>query len=277
MAFFVKQVLIHCYLFLLSMTEILILFCLSGVNADFTEEVKFNDTLSSADLEDNDKTVIDIIKRIEELQSHVGKLKTRIDNVVRENPERFCSVTQLGMIGPSDGLNHLGHNGGSLVGNDNTFPVRCVRASSQYKSELNTEDLFLTQNTLPTLAMETPFIETSNMPHLEFLQENVSFVSYPNVISTCMLFMFSTLLALICGCAGIGYWLLLWQASFSMLTPGCWFCLVSVTGQKLFTRIEMPLNFYNSLYLAPISCYAVHTKKLRCAYFYLFLENVRGT
>ena len=164
-------------MFQLFMTEIWILFCLSGINADFTEEVKFNDTLSPTDLEDNDKTIIDVIKRIEELQSHVGKLKTRIDNVVRENPGKFCSVTQLGMTGPSDGLNHSGHNSSSLVGNDNTFPARFFRASSQYKSELDKEDLLLTQNTLPTRPMTTPFIETTGMPQHEFLQENVSFLS----------------------------------------------------------------------------------------------------
>lgn len=175
MTIFVKQVLINCYLFTLFMTEILILFRLPGVNADFTEEVKLNETLSTADLEDNDKTIIDVIKRIEELESHVGKLKTRIDNVVRENPGKFCSVTQLGMTGPSDGLNHSGHNSSSLIGNDNTFPVRFLRASSQNKSELNKEDLLLTQNTLPTRAMTTPFIGTTNMPQHEFLQDNVRF------------------------------------------------------------------------------------------------------
>ncbi|XP_014496601.1 uncharacterized protein LOC106758176 isoform X2 [Vigna radiata var. radiata] len=143
-----------------------------GDTLNFTEEVKLNETLSTADLEDNDKTIIDVIKRIEELESHVGKLKTRIDNVVRENPGKFCSVTQLGMTGPSDGLNHSGHNSSSLIGNDNTFPVRFLRASSQNKSELNKEDLLLTQNTLPTRAMTTPFIGTTNMPQHEFLQDN---------------------------------------------------------------------------------------------------------
>ncbi|BAT83426.1 uncharacterized protein HKW66_Vig0110580 [Vigna angularis] len=146
-----------------------------GDTLNFTEEFKFNDTLSTADLEDNDKTIIDVIKRIEELQSHVGKLKTRIDNVVRENPGKLCSVTQLGMTGPSDGLHHSGHNSSSLICNDNTFPVRFVRASSPYKSELNKEDLFLNQNTLPTRAMTTPFIETTNMPQHEFLPDNTEY------------------------------------------------------------------------------------------------------
>ncbi|TKY65241.1 hypothetical protein E2542_SST08099 [Spatholobus suberectus] len=142
-------------------------------NADINiEEFKFNDKLSSVDHEDNDKSINDIIQRIEELQSQVGKLKTRIDNVVSENPGKFCSVTQLSMIGPSGGFNHSGHNSTSFVGNDNTLPVRFVRASSHLKSGLNTEDLLLTENTLPTREGITPFIETTNKPQLEFLQEN---------------------------------------------------------------------------------------------------------
>ncbi|KAH1156123.1 hypothetical protein AAZX31_18G233100 [Glycine max] len=107
------------------------------------EELKFNDKLPSVDLEDNDKAIKDIIQRIEELQSQVGKLKTRIDNVVSENPGKFCSVTQLSMIGSSDGFNHSRHNSASFVGNDNTFPDRI-----------------------------TSFIETTIKPQLEFLQEN---------------------------------------------------------------------------------------------------------
>ncbi|RDX77607.1 hypothetical protein CR513_42239, partial [Mucuna pruriens] len=104
------------------------------------EEFKFNDTLSSVDLEDNDKAINDMIQRIEEIQSQVEKLKTRIDNVVGENPGKFCSVTQLSMIGPSN--------------------------------ELKTGDIHLTENTLSTRKGITPFIETINKPQLEFLREN---------------------------------------------------------------------------------------------------------
>ncbi|KAK7394556.1 hypothetical protein VNO78_15087 [Psophocarpus tetragonolobus] len=143
-------------------------------NADINiEEFKFNDALSSVDLEDNDKAINEIIQRIEELQSQVGKLKARIDNVVSENPGKFCSVTQLSMIGPSNGFNHSGHNAASFVGNDNKFPVSFVHAPSQHKSKLNSEDLLLTENTLATRDRITPFIETTNMmPQLGFLQQN---------------------------------------------------------------------------------------------------------
>ncbi|KAK7340470.1 hypothetical protein VNO77_21174 [Canavalia gladiata] len=142
-------------------------------NADNIEEFKFNDTWSSVSHGDNDKAFNDIIQKIDKLQSQVEKLKTRIDNVVSENPGKFCSVTQLSMIGPSDGgYHHSGHNSASFVGNENTVPVSFVHASSQQKSELNEEDLLLTENTLSTQEGITPFIETTNRPHLEVLREN---------------------------------------------------------------------------------------------------------
>ncbi|XP_027352032.1 uncharacterized protein LOC113862925 isoform X3 [Abrus precatorius] len=141
-------------------------------NADNIEELKFNSIWSSVEHEDNDKAVNDIIQKIEDLQSQVQKLKARIDNVVSENPGKFCSVTQLSMIGPSDGFNHSGHNSASFAGNENTLPVSFVHPSSQNTSELNTEDLLLTENTLSTREGIAPFIETTNRPHLEVLQEN---------------------------------------------------------------------------------------------------------
>ncbi|XP_020225887.1 uncharacterized protein LOC109807711 [Cajanus cajan] len=136
------------------------------------EDLKFNDVLSSVDLEDNDKAVNDIIQRIEELQSQVKILKTRIGNVISENPGKFCSITQLSMIGPSDGFNHSGGNSASFVDNDNKFPISFVRASPQHKSKLKTEDLLLTENPLSTQEEITPFIRTTDKPQLAFLPES---------------------------------------------------------------------------------------------------------
>lgn len=188
---------------------------ISGGNAEINiEELKFNDKLPSVDLEDNDKAIKDIIQRIEELQSQVGKLKTRIDNVVSENPGKFCSVTQLSMIGSSDGFNHSRHNSASFVGNDNTFPVSFVHASSQLKSELNTEDLLLTENPLPSQDRITSFIETTIKPQLEFLQENVRvfffFFLHKEFQLVCYyIFYFACINLWLCLILVIGYWLLL--------------------------------------------------------------------
>ncbi|KAL2330055.1 hypothetical protein Fmac_017636 [Flemingia macrophylla] len=139
-------------------------------NADNNiEELKFNDELPSVDLEDNDKAINDIIERIEELQSQVKILKTRIGNVISENPGKFCSVTQLSMMGPSDGFNHSGHNYASFVGDDNKFPDSFAQASLQHKSKFKTEDLLLTENPSSVREVITPFI---NRPQLVFQQES---------------------------------------------------------------------------------------------------------
>lgn len=139
-----------------------------------TEEFKLNDMWSFVDHEDNDKSFIDIIQKVDELMPQVEKLKTRIDNVISENRGKFCSVTQLSIIGPSDGFNHPGHNSASLAGNENAFPVIFIHASSQHKSGLYREDLLLTENTLSTCDGMTPFIETTNRTQLEVLRGNVS-------------------------------------------------------------------------------------------------------
>ncbi|XP_061375913.1 uncharacterized protein LOC133318003 isoform X2 [Gastrolobium bilobum] len=135
----------------------------SGDNADNLDEFQFKALWSSVDHEDN-KSLDDIIETIEAVMSQVQKLKTRVDNVVSENPGKFCSVTQLSMIRPSNGFNHFGHNSATFAGNGNTMPVSFVHASSQLKSEPYMEDVLTTENTLSTREGITPFIETTNRP-----------------------------------------------------------------------------------------------------------------
>lgn len=98
--------------------------------------------------EDNDNSMIEIIEKAEELLLQVENLKARIDNVIKENPGKFCSVTQLSIIGPSDGFNHSVHN----------------------------SELLFTDDTLSTCVGIARFIETTNRTHLEVPGENVSFI-----------------------------------------------------------------------------------------------------
>ena len=148
---------------------------ISGGNADNIEEATLNDMWDSVDREDIDKSLDDIFQKIEAVELQVQKLKTRIDNVVSENPGKFCSVTQLSMIGPSSGFNNSDHNLASLAGNENIFPVSFAHASSRLKSELYVEDVLMPGNTSSTREGITPFIKTTNRPQVEVLQENVSF------------------------------------------------------------------------------------------------------
>ncbi|KAK7256421.1 hypothetical protein RIF29_29867 [Crotalaria pallida] len=137
-------------------------------NADNNEDFGYNVGFSvyHEDNEDNDKSLDDIIQKIEAAQSHVQKLKTRIDKVVSENPG-----IRSAMIGPSDGFNHSDLNSASFIGNENKFPVSFVHGSSQLKSELCGEDILEPGNTLCTHEGITPHIETINRPKLEIKDE----------------------------------------------------------------------------------------------------------
>ncbi|MED6195972.1 hypothetical protein PIB30_042850 [Stylosanthes scabra] len=140
-------------------------------NDDNMEESIFNDMWHSIDRENIDKSLDDLFQKIAAVELQVQKLKTRIDNVVSENPGKFCSVTQLSMVGPSDGLKNSDRKVASFAGSENTFPVGVVHGSSQIKSELHVEDVLMPGNTSSREGI-TPFIETTNQPHVEGLQEN---------------------------------------------------------------------------------------------------------
>ncbi|KAL1360727.1 hypothetical protein HN51_006115 [Arachis hypogaea] len=140
-------------------------------NDDNIEESIFSDMWYSIDREDIDKSLDDIFQKIATVELQVQKLRTRIDNVVSENPGKFCSVTQLSMVGPSDGLKSLDRKVASFAGSENIFPVGVVHGSSQIKSELHVEDVLMPGNT-STREGITPFIETTNQPHVEGLQES---------------------------------------------------------------------------------------------------------
>lgn len=155
----------------------------TGGSADYKEDFQLNDAWqSTVDREDNDKSLDDIIQKIEAAESQVQKLKNRIEKVVSENAGKFRSVTQLCTVGASDGFNHSDHNPASVSGNENTFPVNFLHAPSQLKSELYSEDLLMPGNTLPTHEGITPLIETINRPQHEAPWENVSFFVQRNFI-----------------------------------------------------------------------------------------------
>lgn len=74
-----------------------------------------NDILSSLDYKDNDKSLENINLKIEAVQSQVHGLKTRIDKVVTENPEKLCPANNLNILGPSDDTNLFDLSSASLA------------------------------------------------------------------------------------------------------------------------------------------------------------------
>lgn len=120
MHFLLKHVLIICFYDKFPI-YFLFFFISGGKNDD--DEFMLNYLRSSIDYE-NDKSLVDIIQKIEAVQSQVQELKTRCDRVISENPGKFCSVNQLTVHRPSDGLNHSDPQTAIFAGNENSFSVR---------------------------------------------------------------------------------------------------------------------------------------------------------
>ena len=112
-----------------------------------------DDLWSYVDYENTDKSLNDIIEKIEAVQSQVHKLKTRIEKVISENSGKFDSVTRLDMPGPSQ-LEPEYHMGDPFIpGNGNASFSRKGVAS---------------------------LIETTDRPELEDPPEDVSFLYKSN-------------------------------------------------------------------------------------------------
>ncbi|KAF1888422.1 hypothetical protein Lal_00011192 [Lupinus albus] len=92
-------------------------------NHDNIQDFKLSDMWASIDFDTNDKSLDDIIQKIEAVQSQVHELKTRIDKVVSENQGNFHSVTHLSMLGSSDGFNHSDLSYASMADHRNTTQV----------------------------------------------------------------------------------------------------------------------------------------------------------
>ncbi|XP_028769124.1 uncharacterized protein LOC114726636 isoform X2 [Neltuma alba] len=137
-------------------------------NAVNAEEFRWNDILSSLESKDSDKSLKDIILKIEAVHEQVHRLKTRIDVVINENPVKFTSVNKLSMHEPSDGLNHFERHSTSPAGarSKHAFPARSV------KTEFNMGDLLMPGNEVSSCVEMSPLIETTCKPQHEVLWED---------------------------------------------------------------------------------------------------------
>ncbi|KAF1877289.1 hypothetical protein Lal_00012060 [Lupinus albus] len=126
---------------------------IGGNDENIHQEFKLSDIWSSIDYKINDKSLDDIIKKIEAVKSQVHKLKTRIGNVVSENQGRFHSATHSTMLGSLDGLNHSDLSCDSLAG---------YQSISQPHGDASSSGERL-----------SPIIEISDMPDLQDPWEDV--------------------------------------------------------------------------------------------------------
>ncbi|XP_031277957.1 uncharacterized protein LOC116136381 isoform X2 [Pistacia vera] len=105
-------------------------------------EFEFDDGWLSLEFKGVDKSLAQILSKIEVVQSQVRQLKSRIDKVVSENPGKFCSVNRLSLFVPCDALACSDQNAASPE-NGNGRRDRSLYISSQHRSECNMGDLFV--------------------------------------------------------------------------------------------------------------------------------------
>ncbi|OIW17610.1 hypothetical protein TanjilG_28960 [Lupinus angustifolius] len=127
-----------------------------GGNDENIQEFKLSDMWASIDYGTNDKSLDEIIQKIEAVKSQVREMKTRTDKVVSENPGNFHSVAHLSMLGSSDGFNHSDLNCASLADHQNTTQV-----------EYPTGELPMHGNASSSRERLSPVIEISDGSDLE--------------------------------------------------------------------------------------------------------------
>lgn len=156
---------------------------ISGSVNDSNKEFNLNDEWSSGEYENIDKSLDDIIQKIEAIQSRVQQLKTRTEMVICENRGKSCSVTQLSMHEPSDGFNHFDEKSSSFAGNRNTIPFSFPHSSTHLQSDFHTEDLLMHGNAPASREGIIPCIETGSGPGLYVhVQVSSSFLFFCHIL-----------------------------------------------------------------------------------------------
>ncbi|KAI9125916.1 hypothetical protein K1719_003334 [Acacia pycnantha] len=143
------------------------------------EEFRRNDIFSSLESKDSDKSLEDIILKIEAVHEQVHRLKTRVDTIVSENPGKFTSVNKLSMHEPSDRLNHFERHPTSPASDrsKNAFPVRSI------KTEFNMDDLLMPGNEVSSCVEMSPLIEITSKPQHEVLWDTKDGVLIQNQVA----------------------------------------------------------------------------------------------
>ena len=165
-----------------------------GVN-DRDKEFKLNNEWSFGEYGNVDKSLNDIIQKIEAIQTQVQQLKTRIDMVISESGGKFCSIIQLSIHGPSDGFNHFDS---TFTSNGNKLPFSFPHFSSQLQSEFHMGDLLMPGNASASREVMIPCIVTTDGPELDDPLKDVSFI-YKHKNLVCGLCIFLSYIDWVCG------------------------------------------------------------------------------
>lgn len=124
---------------------------------------------------DGDDLMEQILQKIERIQSRVRMLKTRMDKVVTESPQKFSSINMLSSLVQSDALNNSESH--HYAEKDDPNSLQCT--TSQHASECLMWDDFMPENALSgqaELATLPDMIRNMSQCLLAFSSENVSFM-----------------------------------------------------------------------------------------------------
>ena len=143
-------------------------------------DVETNDIWSSYEFRDGNSSLEDILWKIEVVHSKVGKLKTRVDEVVKENQGNISSANNF--LVPCDALMGSAQNPAFRGENGNRLLFESLSTASMHIN-CDTGDLFLPEIAVSSRAELTPLpgIITVNtdQPWVGSVLENVS-VSFTN-------------------------------------------------------------------------------------------------
>ncbi|XVF30566.1 hypothetical protein REPUB_Repub16aG0069200 [Reevesia pubescens] len=121
---------------------------------------------------DGDNLTEQILRKIEVLWSRIHVLKTRMDKVVSESPQKFSSVNRLNLLVPSDVLNKSENHPYADKGDRNSF--QCT--TSQHASECDMWDNFMTESAVSShgeVATLPNMIRSMSRRLLEISSENI--------------------------------------------------------------------------------------------------------
>ncbi|KAH1105750.1 hypothetical protein J1N35_009518 [Gossypium stocksii] len=121
---------------------------------------------------DGDDLMEHILRKIERLQSKVQILKTRMDKVVSESPQKFSSINMLGSVVRSDALNNSGSH--HYAEKDDWNSLQCT--TSRHASECLMWDDSMPESSLSgqaELATLPDMIRNMSQCLLAFSSENI--------------------------------------------------------------------------------------------------------
>ncbi|KAL4317913.1 hypothetical protein GQ457_18G008480 [Hibiscus cannabinus] len=121
---------------------------------------------------DADNLMEQILRKIELLRSRVRILKTRMDNVVNETPQKFLSVNMLSSVVPSDALNNS--ESPHYTEKDDRNSLQCT--TSQHESECAMWDNIMPESALSDheeVAPVSDMIRSMSQSLLAISSENI--------------------------------------------------------------------------------------------------------